>query len=166
MARLKENTENKIKKNFEIISPWLLVLMWMGIIFYFSSQVSGSSDHLSKGIVQRIFDLLNKGNTPITKEKMDFYNHIIRKIAHFIIYLIMGLFSSNAMYHLKVKRKHWLIISMSLCVLYAISDEFHQVFIPGRGPRIFDVMIDSCGALLGNIIYYKLRKVRHSSKQT
>jgi len=42
-----------------------------------------------------------------------------------------------------------------LCFAYAVSDEFHQYFVPGRGPRWGDVMLDSFGAALGIIIYKK-----------
>jgi VanZ family protein len=45
------------------------------------------------------------------------------------------------------KKAPWL--AWVLCILYAITDEFHQSFVPGRSPRVTDVGIDAMGSLLG-----------------
>jgi VanZ family protein len=57
------------------------------------------------------------------------------------------------------KKISWMIL---ICVLYAISDEIHQSFVPGRGPSIIDVFIDSTGAITGIILgkAYLLKKKR------
>lgn len=45
------------------------------------------------------------------------------------------------------RKAAWL--ALGLCILYAASDEFHQSFVPGRGPRVMDIGIDTLGSLVG-----------------
>lgn len=88
---------------------------------------------------------------------------LMRKSAHFIAYLILGFLVSHALKNEAAvspsiiwKRRG---ISLLLCVVYAISDEFHQVFVPGRGPLLKDVFIDGSGAALGILLYVGARKL-------
>ena len=46
-----------------------------------------------------------------------------------------------------------IVYSLLICILYATSDELHQVFIPGRGAQVKDVIIDSAGACVGILVY-------------
>lgn len=163
----KKNKQEKdtYKKNLSDIIPWILLILWMGIIFYFSSQVATTSDHLSKGIVRRITEFISRGNRQLSYHELETYDNIIRKLAHFTIYFVMGLFCSNALYHLRVKKNYWILISIVICILFAISDEFHQAFVPGRGPRIFDIIVDTSGAFLGTMLYTFLKKVGHSRRK-
>jgi len=46
------------------------------------------------------------------------------------------------------------------CVLYAISDETHQIFVPGRSAQISDVLIDSVGAIVGILMYLVLARIK------
>ena len=80
---------------------------------------------------------------------------LIRKSAHFIAYLILGFLVSHAMQNEISNASSWKRwgVSLLLCVVYAISDEFHQIFVPGRGPLVKDVFIDGSGAALGIILY-------------
>lgn len=50
-------------------------------------------------------------------------------------------------------------LALGICILYAISDEFHQLFVPGRGGQIRDVLIDSTGAIVGVAICFKKDKI-------
>lgn len=145
-------------KNKKIIS-WVLVIFWMVIIFYFSHQPAVKSNELSTGISRKITEVVKKvTNNPIIN-KVNF-NHIIRKMAHFTVYFILGILVVNAIgqrYSLDTK---WILRSIIICILYAISDEFHQSFVPGRGPAVFDVLVDSFGASTG-ILSYKMFHVKH-----
>lgn len=88
---------------------------------------------------------------------------LIRKSAHFIAYLILGFLVSHVMKNeaavspeIAWKRRG---ISLSLCVVYAVSDEFHQIFVPGRGPLLNDILIDGSGAALGILLYAGAREL-------
>ena len=57
----------------------------------------------------------------------------------------------------KIKQKNRIAISAIIGLLYAISDEIHQAFIPGRGPQIGDVGIDFAGVIIGILIMFMIR---------
>lgn len=130
----------------------LLLLTTFATIFKFSSQIAEESDDISNGVLRKIIDVF-----PYTKElseeikikMVEHGNPIIRKLAHFFIYALVGVWIMAFMSTFDIRLyKKW-IISMLVGVLYAASDEFHQSFVPGRGPSIVDVGIDSLGVLTG-----------------
>ena len=86
---------------------------------------------------------------------------LMRKSAHFIAYLILGFLVSHAMKNESFTATAWKRrgTTLLICVAYAISDEFHQVFVPGRGPLLKDVLIDGSGASLGILLYVGVREV-------
>ncbi|MCQ8212789.1 VanZ family protein [Cetobacterium somerae] len=112
----------------------------MGIIFWFSNQDGEESLKQSNLILQYL------------KELLAIFNLDVRKLAHFTIYLILG-----SCYFLSFKNldKKAGILSIVLTFLYACTDEFHQSFVPGRGPAFKDVGIDTLGGILGISILYK-----------
>ena len=130
----------------------LLLLTTFAIIFKFSSQIAEESDDISNGVLRKIIDVFpyTKGLSEEIKIKMvEHGNPIIRKLAHFSIYALVGVWIMAFMSTFDIRLyKKW-IISMLVGVLYAASDEFHQSFVPGRGPSIVDVGIDSLGVLTG-----------------
>jgi VanZ family protein len=84
-------------------------------------------------------------------------NHIVRKNAHFFAYLLLGLLVTNALINSDIRRIKCIILAAAICVLYASSDEIHQLFVPGRGGMVMDVVIDSAGAVIGICIIGVLR---------
>lgn len=137
---------------------WGLVVVWMGVIFYFSSQVSEDSSELSSGVTQLIVDMIHV-ILPNSEINLDTFSFIIRKLAHFTEYFILAVLVMNALGSSGMHRKH-IFIALLICVLYAVSDEFHQMFVPGRGPSVRDVFIDSIGALFGILCFYVLARIR------
>lgn len=133
-------------KNKKVIISWIMVILWMTLIFYFSSQVRDESNQLSTGITVIISRIIEKINIFDFKIDIKTLNHIVRKLAHFSIYFILGILIINA-----IRKSKY--ISLIICILYAITDEIHQSFVPGRGPSIKDVMIDSFGALIGILLF-------------
>ena len=76
-------------------------------------------------------------------------DHVVRKTVHFCIFAALGaLLAFSSLWHSRTWISHFLIAWL-LSVLYAASDEFHQAFVPGRGPMVSDVVLDSAGALVG-----------------
>lgn len=80
------------------------------------------------------------------------------KIYHFGIYGILGFFVSMAIIRGKIENKYLIIIALLLSIAYAITDEIHQFFVPGRHTAIKDVFIDSTGVLASVVIYYAFRE--------
>lgn len=57
-----------------------------------------------------------------------------------------------------------IIFSLLICILYAISDEIHQVFVPGREAQVKDVIIDSGGAAVGIGVYLIINRKKNNTK--
>ena len=97
---------------------------------------------------------------------------IVRKTAHFSIYALLGVLTVNYAFTYKGRSLYQKGLSAFLfCIFYAITDEIHQAFIPGRSNEIRDVLIDSLGALSGILIsvitakiYKKIRKTKSNYK--
>lgn len=107
----------------------ILTICNMMLIFYFSSQNAEQSTQTSAWFLQFL----------------PFSMYIIRKLAHFSIYALLGL---NTFYMYKnYNVKHYALFALMTCILYACSDEWHQSFVSGRSPQITDICIDTCGAL-------------------
>ena len=83
-------------------------------------------------------------------------DHYVRKLAHFTIYAVLGILVYNLIAAYGVKRIKVVFLSALICLVYAISDEGHQVFVPGRAGQVRDVFIDFGGALLALLITYLL----------
>ncbi|HHX56330.1 MAG TPA: VanZ family protein [Clostridiales bacterium] len=148
------------------ILPWVLVILWMALIFFFSHQVATESNELSTGIISKIVNIISKVTPSIEINEANL-NHIIRKAAHFTIYLILGILVTNALKDGNKSKLNLILASLVICILYAISDEFHQLFIPGRSGEIKDVILDSLGALLGILMMSSVKvKSRHSFPKT
>ncbi len=134
---------------------WTLTLIWCIVIFFQSAKPATLSSADSDSITQLINNIIafffGKGNFILD----DF---IVRKVAHFLEYAILGLLLFNSIKKPDELPKS-MVISIALAVLYAISDEFHQYFVPGRAAKILDVGIDSLGILAGTTAsFIKARK--------
>lgn len=149
--------------------PWTLVILWMALIFLFSHQPATKSSELSSSITEKIINIIevvapSSDNRP---SHIDL-DHLLRKGAHFIIYLILGILVSNSIMKSNVViKRNCILLALLICILYAISDEVHQLFIPGRSGEIKDVLIDSIGALVGILLMNKLSKpfIYHNKRE-
>lgn len=77
----------------------------------------------------------------------------LRKVAHFIVFLFLGTFLINALTVSNVKGWKAVFIALFVSFIYAITDELHQYFVPGRIPLAMDVLIDTAGAAVGIALY-------------
>lgn len=139
------------------ILSWTLVILWMVLIFIFSHQPAAESNELSTGITKKLYDLIMM-LAPNNKLDQESLNYIIRKSAHFVIYLFLGLLTANGLIHSNITGFRSVFLALLICILYAISDEIHQLYVPGRSGQVSDVFIDSLGGLSGIIIMSIIRK--------
>jgi len=140
------------------IIGWLAVIVWITIIFSFSSQEAEQSNNLSINVTEVVVETVQKF-VPNKEFDVKTINHYIRKNAHFLVYMVLGLLLMNAISAHGYSLKTNTIIVIFLGVLTASSDEFYQSFIPGRGPGIKDVMIDTCGLLLGILLFLLMKRL-------
>ena len=128
----------------------------MIVIFTLSAQKASDSDGLSSGITRFVLNIIN-GLLPRLEIEFSVFSHFVRKSAHFIAYLILGILSLHAIDEEKNSTMTWFIKALLICVLYAMSDEFHQLYVPGRSGEIRDVLLDSTGSLVGILGYFFVR---------
>ena len=129
------------------------LVLWMALIFSFSNQKDVDSSKVSDSFIDRtVVKIYKIFNENITKEKeneiIEKYTYPIRKLAHYTLYFILGILSFLVVKDYSINKK-LIIYSLLICFLYACSDEFHQLFIPGRSGEFRDVMIDSTGGIIG-----------------
>lgn len=139
----------------------ILVVLWMGVIFTFSSDNADKSTSKSDGVIINIYKTFHKGDLS-KKEKqeiIDKYVFPVRKAAHFTEYLILGILLISFINEYKALELKYILITIFICMLYAVSDEIHQLFISGRTAKILDVFIDTLGSTTG-IFIYKFIKVK------
>lgn len=198
-----------------------MVLFWMGVIFWFSSQPAQESARLSigvmrlggelisnwqlvgivvfvvlyhlflvwlvrmqshiilKGLLFLMFIALSIGIVfvlyTIVRPRVSGFGifemnrwviHLyLRKYAHFIIYLFLGSFLMNALTLSGVRVWRAFGIAVVVSFIYAVSDELHQYFVPGRTALLSDVIIDTVGASVGIALYSALNTLFRWSKQ-
>lgn len=131
---------------------WGGVVAWMGLIFSFSAQPGSDSGALSGSIVESLLQMWH-ALFPAVSLEADTLHFIIRKGAHFTVYLILGLLVAHALSKsLQIDKKH-VLLTIVICCLYAVSDEVHQAFVPNRGPSAWDVLLDTTGSAVGTFIY-------------
>ncbi len=137
---MKTQTHNKAKdaqtRGFSSwLRAWGPVLMWMGIIFYLSDQPN------------------------LPGPESPFWNILLKKLGHFIVYGVLAWLTLRALSWGRepTARQRW--VAWGIAVLYAISDELHQGFVPGRHPKVLDLFIDACGAGTVLLIEEKARAI-------
>ncbi|MCI8547848.1 MAG: VanZ family protein [Bacilli bacterium] len=148
-----------MKINFLRIILLILLLGTFYIIFGFSSQNGEKSGELSSNITKFILKKMNYDDIENYEKILKRTEIIVRKIAHFSIYTLVGLLLMSFVSTYKLKQNIRIIISLCIGILYATSDEIHQLFIPGRSGQITDVIIDTMGVLLGIIVLLTLLEI-------
>ena len=143
----------------------------MTSIFVFSSDNGEESTKKSDGVIVS-FAKIFVGHNIEKKEQEKLiarYVSFVRKGAHFTIYFILGLSLISLVKEYRIIDKKSIIIALIIACLYSISDEIHQLFVPGRDGKALDVLIDSIGSLTGIYLYYifyKIRRNKNEQKET
>lgn len=134
-----------------------LILMIVNciIIFIFSNQNGEESGNLSGSILKDIIDVLPNTKELDESEKeilVEKFQVVIRKGAHFSIYTLLGFLTMGFVNTFNIDNKKKVIFSFLFGVLYAVTDEIHQLFSSGRTAKLLDVGIDSLGVIFGILI--------------
>lgn len=141
------------------IIKFILVLFWMSLIFYMSAQVANESSETTNIVIDVLYKIYCFFIRDNRIDILSFSNIVfvpVRKLAHFIEFAILGI-----LVFINIKEylnKNTVIISIILSIIYATSDEVHQLFVPGRAFGIKDILIDSCGAIAGIFFIYLVLK--------
>lgn len=154
----KKKSTEKQRKPFPTRVLWCIclgaaIVANMVLIFSFSAENRETSGDRSHGVTETIVEIVVKDYETMTpaeqEEVIATYHPPIRKLAHFCEFGLLGLLSAAFMNALgKGKKWLWWVIPAIFCLLYAISDEVHQIF-TNRGPAVTDVLIDFSGSITG-----------------
>lgn len=153
-----------MKKRILLTVCILMTVSWMTVIFLYSAQHAQQSSQNSAGIVERIIQWAYPDYQELSPaEQLKVSNtvtFVVRKGAHMTEYAILAILFYTAGSVFKLFSKTWtkLLIPFSVTVLYAATDEFHQLFVPGRSGEVRDVLIDALGAMFGILIAYAITK--------
>lgn len=141
----------------------LLSIACMITIFIFSSKNTNDSNSTSKGLIYKIVNVCeNVFDVELNeKELVDELNYPIRKVAHFSIYFLLGIFVYNIFLLIGIKYKE--LLSIIICIIYAITDETHQLFVSGRTGQLLDVFIDAMGSLLSILLVKYIKNKKEKS---
>lgn len=154
------------KQNLKLTISHLFVVAWMMVIFCFSAQpgedsadLSGSISHLFMQIWNWIFGM--GWSDAQVLEMTAIWDYPIRKLAHMTEFGILAGLLFLALKHytqINSMKKRYLCAWIA-AVVYAASDEFHQLFVPDRSGNLFDVCVDAVGVTIALVIIYLLRRI-------
>ena len=113
---------------------WVPALFWMGVIFYLSGR-TGSE-------LRGLFPFIENFN-----------------LGHFLAYFVLSGLFHYALAHLTSPGKTS-AVSILLCFLYSLTDEYHQAFVPTRSPEMTDIINDLAGAVTAAAIFQIYKKKR------
>ena len=107
------------------------------------------SDEHTKWFFEPVLRWLIPG---LAHRQYDFMHHIIRKCAHFAEYFVYFLVLYRAV---RARRPGWRwswgATALLIAAVYSATDEFHQSFVPSRGPSVYDSLLDTTGAFVALI---------------
>ena len=139
-------------KVFRFLTHYLPLIAWLAFISF------ASSDNFSAGNTSRIIGPLILWLFPRTSpETLAVIHFITRKIAHFTEYAILAFLAARAFRSSPrpAIASRWFLICVTLIVVYALVDEYHQSFVPSRTASVWDSFIDMAGGLTALIIIRK-----------
>ena len=143
-----------------------LIIIWMAVIFWFSSMPGDESNTKSKSTIKEAIETItnpetkdanttqiqqNQAKQKDLKEEqlIEKLNKPLRKCMHASVYFVLSILIFNCLKTFKISGGKTIIIPIGIAFLYACTDEFHQLFVDGRTSQFTDVLIDTFGAILG-----------------
>ena len=129
----------------------LVTILIMLFIFWQSAMPAAVSDLESGFIVLRLAEWLQADE--------DLVSFVVRKSAHFTEFLLLGVSLFLTVRDLRKRASFW--IPWAIGAAYAVSDEVHQLFVPGRSCEVRDMIIDACGVLVGVPILAKISRIKN-----
>ncbi|WP_368658025.1 VanZ family protein [Metabacillus halosaccharovorans] len=150
----------KISKSNRIILITCMVLTSLVIIFLITVGSNNFYMDYIRGLLSYI--RFSYASYDISIESMGvegLIDFILRKSAHFGLFLLLGLYSILALTRSRLKACSF-IISFVFVIIYAILDELHQRFVPSRTPLVEDIIIDILGGLIGIMIGYYNKTIK------
>ncbi len=127
-------------------------ILWLVFIYYNSSQSGLESNKISYKVVNTI------SNKNVAQEQGNYFggnfNKFIRKNAHLIEYFVLSILLGTVFFRYNKKGIDGIVYILFVILIFAVSDEFHQLYVVGRSSNVIDIVIDFIGGIIGTIIFY------------
>ena len=161
----KVNSVTVSKLNKRKVIFWILAILCMSFIFYFSSKDANVSTQESHKVGKAIGRVVEPDFEKWTYEEQERYavkiDFPVRKAAHFLEYAMLGTLLGLAWIDSEKKKHINILVPFLIGAMYSVSDELHQLIVSGRAGQLRDVLIDSSGVISGvvfSIIVLKLAR--------
>ncbi|MFN8543546.1 MAG: VanZ family protein [Candidatus Binatia bacterium] len=141
--------------DFRPISPWLPVVLWAGVISLLSTSWL-AADHTGRLLLPLLAKLF-PGASPAGLHAM---HAAIRKLAHVTEFGVLSVLLYRALHTPLRSRRRAAVLALVLAAGYAVLDELHQHFVPGRTAAAADCLLDTAGAATGQLILAAARARR------
>lgn len=142
---------------------WIAVIVQMAVIFSFSMENAAESAGTSGGFIRRILEAISAdfrmADSTVQHEIIESLSFFTRKAAHFSVFGLLGVLCASALLTYAIKPRTAFIVSSAICTLYAVSDEIHQYFVPGRACMIRDMVLDTAGSVCGALLTIAIARV-------
>ncbi len=151
------------------VSAAVLLLALYLVIFGFSAQNGEESGSVSLQLSEKCVEIYssisgNNWEAARVESLAIFFEHPLRKLAHFSEYACMGILIFSIVYQWVMEKKKYLIATLWV-FLSAAGDEWHQSFVPGRYASIKDVLLDTCGGICGIVLLTLIIKGRRKKEK-
>lgn len=132
---------------------WAATIIWMAVIFSMSAKTAAQSSGMSGGLIERLATLFKAGFSDLSAAEQAVYieslQGIVRTVAHLLEFCFLGfLLSGGFKFSLPSKFK-FTLFAVGTGWIYSLTDEVHQLFVPGRAFQIKDIAVDWAGVALG-----------------
>lgn len=152
-ARETSQSQRGAKRAVAVCIRVALLAAWMVGIFAFSAQVGSESDGVSDALASFVQSL----GMPIPMEALTV---LVRKGAHAFAYFGLGVLAVFALRLSKLSVRTRSIASVAFVLAYAISDEVHQLLVPGRSGDVRDILLDTVAGTLGVLVLLLVYRAR------
>ena len=158
-----------MEKRRSIIISAVAVAAMCAFVFFMSDRPSGESGAMSAAVTQFFIQLFvpdfSQMDAESQKALMDSLHHAVRKLAHFSEYAVLGMLAVNLARRIRdlhgaPSPRVCALAAWACSTLYAVTDEIHQIFVPGRACLATDVLIDSAGVATGILIFLAVVALR------
>lgn len=146
-----KNGEMQLKKTIRCLLPAVVICAAALVLWHFSDHNAEQSNTLSRPLAESILSFFG---VKATQEQIKTANWIVRKAAHFSLFFCLGFGVAGTLQPVVKRRMVTFFCTVAVGVVLAVSDELHQLFSTGRYSSVWDILLDSFGALCGLLIYF------------
>lgn len=141
------------------------------VFIFINSSKSGVQSHKQSGVIEEVVEKVVPDKVQISLKDSKLFKSIdytVRKSAHMIEFFMLAIAVSTLLFTLGIRGKKAVVYILFTILMYAVLDEFHQLYVPGRTSTVKDVLIDFLGGGGGTIgfylVYYKFIETKCTDK--